>query len=119
MGRNDVKEAIYKEIGAITKKYNTQDIYAIFLSLSLSASPVNSIKRVSELEWIKDKMLKTSLANGDIVNLFPPAYETEFIKSNAFTLSNAPKLGADNLKVYTECGIQNKEIEDLIKDKII
>lgn len=118
-GRLTEKEMIYEEIGAITKNYSTKEMVDFFISLNLSVAPVNSIKEVANLEFIKKYMIKTVLPDGKEAKLSPPSYNTEFLNEKKFSLNCAPRLGEQNKQVYAEAGFSEEEIENMSKEKII
>ena len=118
-GRMIEKENIYVEIGDLTKRFTTKEFYELCLSLNLSVAPVNSIKDVSQLEFVSKNILKTILPNGKTVSLFPASSETDFLINNNNTLSCAPRLGEQNENIFKEIGLNKNEIEKLINEKII
>jgi crotonobetainyl-CoA:carnitine CoA-transferase CaiB-like acyl-CoA transferase len=113
------KENIYDEIGMLTKNYYTKEFHEICLSLNLSASPVNSIKDVAELEFVKNAAVKTILPNGKLALLSPPSQKTDFLKENNFLLNCSPRLGEHNHTILNECGLSEDEVRKLITDKLI
>lgn len=118
-GRLTEKEMIYEEIGAITKNYSTKEMVDFFISLNLSIAPVNSIKEVANLEFVKKCLIKTILPDGKEAKLSPPSYNTEFLNEKNFSLNCAPRLGEQNKQVYAEAGFSEEEIENMSKEKII
>lgn len=118
-GRMRDKEKIYREIGEITMKYTTIAFYEFCLSLQLSVAPVNSIREVSALEFVKSSMVKTTLPDGRVVNMTPACHTSEFLKSNDFMMDGAPRLGGDNDTVLTEAGITQEELSLLKNNQIV
>ncbi|MBI2969085.1 MAG: CoA transferase [Bacteroidetes bacterium] len=118
-GRMNEKEKIYREIGEKTKKYSTSEFLNMCLNFGLSAAPVNSIKDVAALEFVRKNLIKTKLSSGRKINLFPPSYASEFLRKNNFALSCSPRLGEHNVKILKEAGLQGDEIGVLKADKII
>jgi itaconate CoA-transferase len=118
-GRMIEKEKIYMEIGEICKDYKTNDLVELLLSLNISAAPVNSIKEVSNLEFVKKYMVKTHLRDGKEVKLSPPSYNTEFLEKNDFTLKSSPRLGEHNFPLLKEIGLNENEIKELQENNVI
>jgi len=118
-GRMMEKDKIYMEIGEICKNYKTNDLVELLLSLNISASPVNSIKEVANLEFVKKYMVKTHLRDGKEVKLYPPSYNTEFLKENDFTLKSSPRLGEHNYPLLKEIGLSENEIKELKESNVI
>ncbi len=118
-GRMLEKEKIYEEIGAITANFTTAEFVACCLQMNLSVAPVNTVKNVAELPFVKKNVIKTTLPDGREVALSPPSYSTEFLKENNFRLSCAPRLGEQNKQVYTSCHFNEEEIMRMQNEKII
>ncbi len=113
------KDIIYKEIGAITGKYNTKEFICLALSVNLSVAPVNSIREVAGLEYVKNCMMKTKLPDGKQARLSPPSYTTEFLRENNFILRCAPRLGEQNNAILNEIGLSEDRIGTLKTENII
>ena len=118
-GRMNDKETIYKEIGELTKRYSTKEFTELCLCINLSVSPINTIKEVASLEFIAREMLKTKMPDGRVVSLFPPSFETAFLKTNNNTLTCAPRLGEQTRKVIAEAGYTIDERTILEKNNVI
>lgn len=118
-GRMKDKENIYKEIGEQTKKYTTKEFVDLCLSLNLSVAPVNSVKQVADLEFVKNAMLKTVLPDGKEAKLFPPSHNTDYLEKNNFSLKCSPRLGEQNNKIFSEVGFSEEEIKKLESEKVV
>lgn len=118
-GRMKEKEKIYAEIGLYTIKYSTNEFVNLCLEINLAVSPVNSIKDVSQLDWIAKSMLRTQLPGGKEASLFPAAAETDFLSRNKNTLACAPRLGEHTEKILLSAGINEDVIRDYKKQGIV
>lgn len=118
-GRMKEKEMIYEEIGALSKKFTTKEFVDHCLSIALSVAPINSIKDVAELEFIKKYFVKAKLPSGKEANISPASHNTEFLEKNNFTLSCSPRLGEQNEKLLKEIGFSETNINELKKERII
>ena len=118
-GRMKEKEKIYREIGVLTKKYSAKEFVDFCLSLNLSIAPVNSIKEVAELEFVKENFMKTILPNGKEAKLTPPSHNTEFLEKNNFSLKCSPRLGEQNEIIFSATGYSHEEISSLKKENVI
>ncbi|TAL56433.1 MAG: CoA transferase, partial [Bacteroidetes bacterium] len=107
-GRMKEKEKIYLEIGALTKDYTTKEFVDFCLSLNLSVAPVNTIKEVAELEFVKKYFMKTILPNGKEAIISPASHNTEFLEKNNFILKCSPRLGEQNELVLKQVGIKEE-----------
>ena len=118
-GRLADKDTIYADIRRGLENYTTAEFIKICTELNLAVAPVNSVKQVSELDFVKDNMLKTKLPSEKQVSLYPAPVSTDFLSANDYTLKCAPRLGEDNERVYREIGLSGEEIEGLRGRSII
>ena len=118
-GRVIDKEEIYEVIRKGMLNYTTSEFLEIGTKLGLAVSPVNSTIQVSQLEFIKNNMMKTQLPSGKEAALFPAPVNTDFLIENDFTFKCAPRLGEHNDTVYQEAGFSTGDIKILKDNKII
>jgi len=118
-GRMEDKEAIYADIRKALKNYTTDEFIKICTDLNLAVAPVNSVKDVSQLDFVRKNMLKTQIPSGKEVELFPVPYPTDFPSENKNTLKCAPKLGEHNNEIYREIGLNDDEIKKLKDNGIV
>ena len=112
-GRFEDKEAVFADIRKGLRHYTTAEFIKICTEQNLAVAPVNSIKEVAELDFVKKNMLKTQLPSSKQAALFPAPVITDFLSANDYTLKCAPRLGEDNERVYREIGLSGEEIEGL------
>ena len=105
-GRKEDKENIYADMRKGLENYTTSQFIEVCLMLGLAVSPVNDVKQVGELDFIKKLMVKTVLPNGKEVMLFPAPMDTDFLKERNNVMSLPPRLGEHNDKIFREAGIQ-------------
>jgi crotonobetainyl-CoA:carnitine CoA-transferase CaiB-like acyl-CoA transferase len=108
-GRKIDKENIYADMRKGLENYTTTEFIEICLMQGLAVSPVNDIKQVGELDFIKKLMVKTVLPNGTEVMLFPAPMDTDYLKERNNVMSLPPRLGEHNDKIFKEAGIEFKE----------
>ncbi|KXK04912.1 MAG: Succinyl-CoA:(R)-benzylsuccinate CoA-transferase subunit BbsE [Chlorobi bacterium OLB4] len=118
-GRMEEKNLIYSEIGNLTQGYLTNEFIEICNALGLSASPVNSIKDVAEINHIRKNFIKTILPDSKPVSLFPPSHNTDFLVNENFNLKLSPRLGEHNFNILQEIGLNSDEIEQLKANRVI
>ncbi len=111
-GRKEDKENIYSDIRKGLKSYTTTEFIEVCLMFGLAVSPVNDIKQVGTLDFIKKLMVKTVLPDGKEVMLFPAPMDTDYLKENNNVMGLPPKLGEHNDKVFKEAGIQTNSIDE-------
>ena len=99
------KESIYTDIRHALENYTTSEFIELCLMNGLAVSPVNDIKQVSELDFIDQTMVTTTLPNGKQVKLFPAPMDTDYLRTNHNNMKMAPKLGEHNEKIFREAGI--------------
>ena len=104
-GRKVDKESIYADIRKGLENYTTSEFIEVCLLLGLAVAPVNDVKQVGELDFIKKLMVKTVLPNGKEVMLFPAPMDTDYLKENNNLMSLPPRLGEHNNKIFKEAGI--------------
>lgn len=116
-GRMNEKDQIYLEIEEITKKHTTKEFADICLGLGLAVAPINSIKDVSQLEYIQKVSMKTILPDGKTAVLSPPSYSTSYLVENKYMLPCAPRLGQNTREIFEEIGIEPNKMEQLTMKK--
>jgi len=105
-GRKEDKESIYADIRKGLENYSTSEFIEICLMNGLAVAPVNDVKQVGELDFVKKVMIKTVLPNGKEVMLFPAPMETAYLKERNNVMDLPPRLGEHNDKIFKEAGIQ-------------
>ena len=118
-GRKDGKDQIYAGIRQGLEDYTTDAFIDICLNSNLAVSTVNTSRGVSELNFVKDNMMKTCLPTEQTVALFPTPVKTDFLDSQNNMMKCAPRLGEDNDKIYKEIGLDADAIQDLRRDGLI
>jgi phenylsuccinyl-CoA transferase len=109
-GRKLDKENIYAGIRKGLENYTTTEFIEVCLMNGLAVAPVNDVKQVGELDFIKKLMVKTVLPNGKDISLFPAPMDTEYLKANNNFMKLPPRLGEHNSKIFEEAGIQIEQI---------
>ncbi len=118
-GRQKDKVNIYADIRKGLENYTTTEFIDICLENNLAVAPVNSIKEVAELDFVKNIMVKTQLPTGNRIDLFPAPMGSAYLDGNDYTLDCAPRLGEHNESVYSEAGLSKEDIQQYIDDNII
>jgi len=104
-GRKEDRKNIYSDIQVGLKNYTTSQFIEVCLINGLAVAPVNDVKQVGELSFIKELMVKTVLPNGREVSLFPAPMCTDFLRENDNVMGLPPRLGEHNDKIFKEAGI--------------
>jgi len=108
-GRKEDKENIYADMRKGLENYTTSEFIEVCLMLGLAVAPVNDVKQVGELDFIKKLMVKTVLPNGKEVMLFPAPMDTDYLKERNNVMSLPPRLGEHNDKIFKEAGIIDQD----------
>ncbi|RKY94434.1 MAG: CoA transferase [Ignavibacteriae bacterium] len=110
--RKEDKENIYSDIRKGLQNYTTTEFIEVCLMNNLAVAPVNDVKKVGELDFIREKMVKTVLPNGEEVKLFTAPIDTEYLKENNNVMGLPPRLGEHNNKIFKECKIEELQSND-------
>jgi crotonobetainyl-CoA:carnitine CoA-transferase CaiB-like acyl-CoA transferase len=120
-GRNADATELHKAINAITEKYSSEDLIALFNSITV---PVSKIKKVKEV--VKDPLVAKRIlcaidpVTGTEVTLAPPPNMTPFLEECDRKLSFPPRFGEQNQEIYGNVlGYDTGKLADLKKRGII
>ena len=105
-GRYRERQAIYREIAAITANYSRADLTADFVAARIPHAPINTIPQVCELEAVRGKLTRTRTPDGRPVRLPPLAVE---IENAATEYSFPPRYGEHTLSVLREAGLLEED----------
>jgi crotonobetainyl-CoA:carnitine CoA-transferase CaiB-like acyl-CoA transferase len=109
-GRKREREAIHRDLGAITRRFSTNDLVTTLAAAGLVAAPVQTVSEMTESPPIRDALLETQTSGGRRVRLPPPSVETEHLASVGRQLPYAPAYGQDTDKILLELGCSANEI---------
>jgi phenylsuccinyl-CoA transferase len=118
-GRKLEKEDIYADIRLGLQNYTTDEFIEVCLNNGLAVAPVYTPKQVGEQDFIDKLMVKTTLASGRKVKLFPAPMDTEYLSAKNNEMGAPPRLGEHNETVLTETGLTENEIKELKEENII
>lgn len=114
-GRRREREAIHREIGAITQRVKTRTLVDLLSSKGLVIAPIHTVPQAIEYPAIRQKLLETKTPGGAKVRLPPPAVERENLAACGRCLSYAPGYAQHTDTVLREIGIKPDEITRLRK----
>lgn len=112
-GRKEEREAIHRDVGAVTRRFGTGELVELFAGTGLVAAPIRTVAEVRDLPPVRDRLLETRTPSGKRVRLPPPSVEHEQIQASGRRLPYAPPYGRDTEKVLGEVGFSLEEIENL------
>ena len=118
-GRRNERQAIHREIGAVTCNFQTTDLAELLGAKGLVAAPIHTVPQVVDYPPIRDALLETTTPSGRRVRLPPPSVEREHLVSTKRRLPFAPAYGQDTEEVLKEVGYGDAEIAKLRECAIV
>jgi crotonobetainyl-CoA:carnitine CoA-transferase CaiB-like acyl-CoA transferase len=115
-GRYAEREAIYRELGALTAQHRQAEIAADFAAAKIPHAAINTIPEVQDLEELAAKLPTTRLPDGRTVRLQPMAVDLE---DAADEFSFPPRFGEHTEAILTETGYAAGDIAALRGDGVI
>jgi formyl-CoA transferase len=106
-------QEVNRELAQVLQKKETQEWIQFFNLIGVPVSRVNTIPKVLEDEWLRDRLLTArDERTGTIVHLPPPAVITDFLKSRNLSMEFPPRLGEDNEAIYGAVGLDVKALKE-------
>jgi crotonobetainyl-CoA:carnitine CoA-transferase CaiB-like acyl-CoA transferase len=109
-GRHAEREAIHRELAAITVRGSADDVLADLRAATIPATRILDIRQVSELPLLAERLTRTRLPDGRAVRLPPMAAEPPGALRE---LPLAPRYGEHTDAVLAEAGLRPDEIRSL------
>jgi formyl-CoA transferase len=117
-GRIADVDNLNREIAAVTSKISSDELTAMFNSITLPVGKINRVGEVIEEPLVKKVLLSSQdPISGLKVTLAPPPYMTPFLKESGQTLSFPPRFGEHNEEVYGGVLGYSKEALQALKEK--
>lgn len=112
-GRRQEREAIHREIGAITRRVKTRTLVDLLNSKGLVVAPIHTVPQAIEYPAVRDKLLETKTPGGAKVRLPPPSVEREHLVAARRCLPYAPGYGEHTDGVLRDVGLSQDDITRL------
>ena len=109
-GRHAERDAIHRDIGAVTSRHGADEILADLRAAVIPATRINDLHQVRELPQLRDKLTRTVLPDGRAVRMQPMAVDRP---EAGVPLAFAPKYGEHTQRVLAEAGLAAEEIRAL------
>ena len=109
-GRHQQREAIHRDMAAVTGAYTTDEILADLRAATIPATRILDIRQVQDLPQLRDKLTRTIMPDGRVVRMQPMAVDVEGARAD---LPFPSKYGADTGRVLGEAGYSTDEVEQL------
>ncbi|RTZ97591.1 MAG: CoA transferase [Deltaproteobacteria bacterium] len=106
-----------RAINAITRQHTTDELIALFTSITVPISKINRIKDVISDPLVEKKLLHArDPVTGTEITLAPSPYMTPLLKENNRQVDFPPRFGEHNARIYGQLGYSEEALADL-KDK--
>ncbi len=115
-GRVREREAIHRNMAAVTRRLATADIAAEFRKATIPHAPIHDIPAVREMTAVSSRLTTTKTPDGRTVRMQPMAVDIPGVSSE---LSFPAKYGADTLPILTEAGLTAADCASMKKHGII
>ncbi|MDE2295771.1 MAG: CoA transferase [Gammaproteobacteria bacterium] len=115
-GRHREREAIYRELGAVTATRTAEALLATFREATLPATKILDLPAVRELASLRDRLTTTTLPDGRAMRMQPLPVDAPGAPRQ---LAFPPKYGADTRRLLAEAGCDPRQIDDWARDGVI
>ena len=109
-GRHRERQSLYKDIGALTSQYSTDELVRDFMAATIPHARINDIPAVAQLPALGNKLTTTRLPDGKEIHMQPMAVDVEGAVTD---LSFPPGYGADTARVLAEAGFNAGQCDAL------
>lgn len=115
-GRHREREAIHRDMAAVTSKHTMEEILADLRAATIPATRILDIRQVRELPQVREKLTRTVMPDARVVHMPPMAVDVE---GACTELAFPPRYGADTRDVLAEAGYAEVDIDALADSGVI
>ena len=115
-GRGREREAIHREMAAVTRQFITAQIVGDFGKATIPHAPIHDIPAVRAMEAVRSKLTTTRMPGGKTVRMQPMAVD---VPRASTELRFPPKYGQDTRRVLREIGCSDADCAALKQQGII
>ena len=109
-GRHREREAIHRDMAAVTSRHAMDDILADLRAATIPATRILDIRQVRELAQVREKLTRTAMPDARVVHMQPMAVDVDGASTE---LAFPPKYGADTRRVLAEAGYLGADMDAL------
>lgn len=114
-GRHQQRTQIHEEIAQITRMYPTALLMDDFHCATIPHARIQTIAQVAEMAQIDSKILTSTMPDGRVIRLQPPAVDL----TGPTHFSFAPRYGQHTLSILREAGYDDTETEAMIAEGVV
>ncbi|MCX7149023.1 MAG: CoA transferase [Rhodocyclales bacterium] len=115
-GRHQEREAIHRDMAAVTRQYTTAAIAAEFRKATIPHAPILDIPAVREIPAVSSRLTTTRAPDGKTIRMQPMAVDVAGV---ATELSFPAKYGQDTMAILKEAGLTAMDCAALNEQNII
>lgn len=115
-GRHKEREAIHRDVAAVTRTRATAEIAADFRKATIPHAAINDIPAVREMEAVRNRLTTTRTPDGRTLRMQPMAVD---VAGAGRELGFAPSYGQDTASILAEAGISAADCSSLREQGII
>jgi len=115
-GRHAEREAIHRDMAAVTAALGADEILADLRSATIPATRILDIRQVRELPQLREKLTRTAMPDGRVVHMQPMA--VDFAPAPA-ELPFAPTYGQNTREILAEAGFGGAEVQALYHEGVV
>ncbi len=115
-GRHREREAIYRELGAVTATRDAKDLLARFREATIPATKILDLPAVRDLAPLRERLTTTTLPDGRSMRMQPLAVDRPGAQRH---FAFPPTYGADTRRLLAEAGCDALEIDAWARDGVI
>ena len=115
-GRIREREAIHRDMAAVTRRLATADIAAEFRKATIPHAPIHDIPAVRDMPAVASRLTTTRMPDGRVIRMQPQAVE---LADSRGELAFPPKYGQHTRDVLAEAGYFGPDIEQFEQNGIV
>ena len=114
-GRHRERAAIHEDIAAVTRRHTSAELMEDFRRATIPHAPIQTIAQVAAMPAVRTKMSSSTMPDGRVIHLQPPAIDLDGPAHFAFP----PRYGEHTQAVLREAGLGDGECAALAAQGIV